>query len=186
MTTMRRLRVTWDGLGALPGLSTFYYGVASPNVADVVTMFNAFKVGFPTTLTITVPSAGDEIDDVTGQLTGAWTGTGGGTIVGTSSVPQYASGVGALVTWGTGVIHNGRRVKGRTFVAPLTTNSFDSAGLISTSTKSVLQAAVNAYVASGVAKGVWSRGRGENDGLYCAINSGTVASRVTALRSRRY
>ena len=73
---MRRLRVTWNGLGGLPGLSTFYYGVSTPNVSDAVTFFTAIRTLFPTGLSWDIPSSGDEIDDATGQLTGGWVGSG--------------------------------------------------------------------------------------------------------------
>lgn len=185
MVTMRRLRVSWDGLGGLPGLSTFYYGVASPNVSDCVAFFNAIKGLVPNTLTWTIPSSGDELDEATGKLTGSWLGTGGGTVTGTVAGQPYAAGVGARVTWRTGVVHNGRRVQGRTFIAPLTIGSYDTSGTITTSYLTTLQTAAAAYAASGVAKGIWSKGRTDTDGLYAAIMSAEVPDVVTSLRSRR-
>lgn len=182
---MRRLRVSWDGLGGLPGLSTFYYGVASPNVSDVVALLTAVKVYMPNSLIITVPSSGDELDSATGALTGVWAGTGGGTIVGTGGVTGYAAGTGCIFDWSTGVIHNGRRVKGRTFITPLLVGSYSGSGVIMPATQAALQTAVNTFAASGVAKGIWSKGRGPGDGIYAAIASGNVPNRVTSLRSRR-
>lgn len=186
MTTMRRLRVTWDGIGGLPGLSTFYYGVATPNVSDCKTFFTAVAGLFPGSLTWTIPNSGDELDDATGALTGAWTGTGGGTVSGAGGALTYAAGTGAIVNWNTGIIHNGRRVRGRTFMAPINGNAYSTSGTVVSSSQAALQAAATAFAASGVAKGIWSKGTTPGGGLYAAISSATVPSRVTSLRSRRF
>lgn len=190
---MRRVRVQWNGLNALPGLSTFYYGVASPNVSDLVTFFTAIKALFPTGLTWTIPSSGDEIDDATGALTGGWVGSGGGTVAATATSAGYPAGVGARLQWNTGVVYAGRRVKGGTFLAPLYGNAYESNGTLTTAAIATMQTAADAWVASGVAKGVWSRPVVDPDrparnrpGLYAAISSCTIADRVTSLRTRRY
>lgn len=190
---MRRVRVEWNGLGALPGLSTFYYGVASPNVSDLVTFFTAIKALFPSGLSWTIPSSGDEIDDATGALTGGWVGSGGGTVSATATAAGYPAGVGARLQWNTGVVYDGRRVRGATFLAPLYGNAYESNGTLTTACISTLQTAADAWVASGVAKGVWSRPiTGSDDpaddrpGLYAAISSCKIPDRVTSLRSRRY
>lgn len=185
MTTLRRLRVTWDGLGGLPGLSTFYYGVASPNVSDCVTFFNAIKAQFPTALSWTIPSSGDEIDDATGQLTGTWLGSGGGTVVGTGGNLAYAAGVGARVVWRTTSIVNGRRLNGSTFLAPILGSKFDTSGTIDNTTLGVLQTAASAFAASGVAKEIWHRPVNGAGGTSAPINTADVPDRVTSLRSRR-
>lgn len=192
MTTLRRVRVTWDGLGGLPGLSTFYYGVASPNVSDLVTFFNAVKVYVPSGLTWTIPSSGDELDDVTGDLTGSWTGTGGGSVAATGSTGPFAAGTGVIVRWRTGIVADKRRVQGRTFIAPTVSGMFNSSGGIGSTPLATLQAAAAAYVSSGVAKGIWHQpkkapgGIGpDRPGLYCAINGSDVGPIVSSLRSRR-
>lgn len=185
MTTMRRLRVEWNGLSGLPGISTFYVGPASPNVSAFVTYFNAVKALFPSALTWNIPSSGDEIDDATGALTGSWVGSGGGSVVATGGVNPYAAGVGYVTSWQTGIIHGGRRVKGRTFMAPTVTGMFDTNGTLTGPNLATAQAAASALAASGVAWGVWSRPTVGRAGLYCAVNAATVADQVTSLRSRR-
>lgn len=169
----------------MPGLSTFYYGVATPNVSDAVTFFTAIKGLFPNTLTWVIPSSGDELDSATGTLTGVWAGTGGGTVAGTVAGASYAAGTGVTVKWPTGVIHNGRRVLGRTFLNPITTSCYTSSGTLAAANQATVQAAASAFAASGVAKGIWSRGRTPTDGIYAAINSAEVPNRVSSLRSRR-
>ena len=182
---MRRLRVVWNGLGGLPGLSTFYYGVASPNVSDAVTFFTAIRSLFPTGLTWEIPSSGDEIDDATGTLTGGWLGTGGATVTANGGATAYAAGCGARVRWNTTVVVNGRRVKGGTFLAPLLATQYDGSGTIAAGGQATMQAAASAFAASGVAKGVWHRPSVLGSGVYAAINDATVPDIVTSLRSRR-
>lgn len=182
---MRRLRVTWTGLGGLPGLSTFYYGVATPNVSDCVAFFTAIRSLFPTGLTWDIPSSGDEIDDATGTLTGGWTGSGGGTVTANGGVTTYAAGTGTRVRWDTLSIVNGRRVRGGTFLAPLLGSSYDSSGTIATASLSTIQTAASTFAASGVAKGIWHRPTTPGTGLYAAINTAVVPDKVTMLRSRR-
>lgn len=189
---MRRLRVTWDGLGGLPGLSTFYYGVASPNVSDAVTFFTAIKALVPAGVTWTIPASGDELDDVTGTLTGAWVGTGGGTVLSTGTLSAYAAGTGLIIKWGTGIVANGRRIQGRTFINPLVSNAFSTTGLVSSASQATVGTAASAFVASGVAKGIWHQPKPAPGGIgparpgqYAAINSASVSATVSSLRSRR-
>lgn len=183
---MRRVRVSWDGLGALPGVSTFYYGVASPNVSDLVTFFTAIRSLVPSGLTWTIPNTGDELDDATGQLTGTWSGSGGGTVTSNGGSVAYAAGVGVAVNWTTGVIVGRRRVQGRTFLCPLVSSAYSTNGSIAGGNLTTIGSAAAAFVASGVAKGIWHRPRNGSGGQYAAINFFQVPNRVTALRSRRY
>lgn len=186
MAGMQRVRVTWDGLGGLPGLSTFYYAATSPAVADLTTFFSAIKGQFPTPLTWTIPSTGDVIDNATGALLGTWTGTGGGTVAATGAASQYAAGTGLRVRWLTGQVHNGRRVAGSTFLCPVITNTYSLSGSIDPTKLSIFTAAAAAYVAAAPVKLVWSRGRTPGDGVSVNINSYDVPNRVSSLRSRRY
>lgn len=192
MTTMRRCRVSWDGLPGLPGLSTFYFGVASPNVSALVTFFTAIKALFPSALSWTIPSSGDEIDDASGALTGGWVGSGGGTVTATGGAGAYAAGTGCQVQWQTGVVAHGRRIKGSTFLVPTVVGMYDTNGTLTSANQTTVQTAANALVASGVAWGIWQRPKKDpvshvvtRVGLYAATNAATVPDRVTSLRTRR-
>jgi len=185
MTSMRRLRVSWDGLAGMPGLSTFYYGVASPNVSDTVALFNAVRAYVPPGCSWIIPSSGDEIEDSTGKLTGGWVGSGGGNVAANATAGPYAAGTGIRVDWGTGVVVDGRRVAGSTFLCPVIGTAYENNGTINDGVRGILQTAVNTWVASGVAKGIWHRPKNGSGGLYCAISSGTVSDKVTSLRTRR-
>lgn len=182
---MRRCKVEWQGLGGLPGLSTFYFGVASPNVSVLTTFFTTLRPLFPSGLTWNIPQSGDELDDATGALTGGWLGSGGGSVTANGGNTPYAAGVGAAVQWNTGVINNRRRIRGRTFLAPLLASKFDASGTIDSAALTTLQVACSTLAAGGVAFGIWHRPVNGAGGLYAAVNDALVPDRVTSLRSRR-
>jgi len=129
MAGIDRYEIVWTGLTGLPGVSVMYVQNGLDATANLVTFFNAIKSYFPTPLTWTIPSSGDNIDPVTGGLLGEWTGAGGGSVAATGS-SQYAAGTGNWVEWGTALIVGGRRLKGKTFLAPLYNSQYDSSGTI--------------------------------------------------------
>jgi hypothetical protein len=185
VATIRRCEVTWSGLTGLPGLSVFHAPAGIDPTGSLVTFFNAIKGVFPTPLTWDIPNTGDELSDSTGVLTGGWAGAGGGAVVGTAAAP-HAAGTGAFVSWATTAIVGGRRLKGRTFLAPLWNSGYDGSGTILLATQTTLQTACNALASSGVLV-VWHRPTtpGGSDGVSHAVSAGTVPDKVTSLRSRR-
>lgn len=186
MTTQARVRVAWNGLGGLPGVSTFYYPSSAPVLTGLTSFFNSIKSLVPDALSWTIPNSGDTIDMADGSLVGGWIGTGGGTVQGIGGASPYAAGVGTRVVWNTLGIAGGRRVRGATFIAPILASNFDSAGTIATAALNTIQTAASSLAASGVAWGVWSRPTDTRAGTFHATNDAIVADRVTALRSRRY
>lgn len=185
MTDIRRYRVAWSGLTGLPGVSTFYCGSAITLGSELSAFFTSIKNQFPAPLTWTVPNSGDLIDDATGDLTGAWSGSGG-TAVASSSSGAYMAGTGAYVQWNTGSIVNGRRLKGRTFLCPIKSDNADSAGVISSASHAVLDPALATLVAAGKVM-VWHRPTtpGGTDGVAIVAGSASVAPNVTSLTTRR-
>lgn len=183
---LNRLRVTWNGLGGLPGLTTFYLRSAVTDVSDVKTFFTAIKDNFPSALSWDIPNGGDTIDETTGALTGGWTGTNGGTVAATGGGGAFASGVGARVVWGTGTVVNGRRVRGGTFLVPLLAACYSTSGDLAAIQRGSLQSAANALVTSDTTV-IWHRPpKGGSSGQLIDITSANVPSRVSTLRSRRY
>jgi hypothetical protein len=185
MATIRRYEVVWSGISALPGLSVFYSDAATAAGADIKAFFTAIKGFFPSSLTWNVPTSGDEISDATGQLVGGWTDAGGGTVT-SSGVGAYAAGTGGFVTWQTGTIVSGRRLKGRTFLVPLLHDSYDSGGNVTSGTRTTLQTAATALVTAGTTK-IFHRPTsiGAANGTSSVLSGATVSPQVTSLRSRR-
>jgi hypothetical protein len=185
MATIRRYRVLWGGLGALPGYSLFYSSAAGALASDLVTFFNAIKSVMPAGLQWDIPISGDTLDDASGMINGGWVDVGGGVVAG-AAAGAYAAGTGAYTSWGTGAIVGGRRLRGRTFLAPLWGGCYDSSGTIATGTLAVLSPAVSALAAAGRMV-VWHRpaAGGGGGGSSSLVTSGTVPDQVTSLRSRR-
>lgn len=187
MASIGKMMVEWSGGAGLPGVSVLYNdGTSTAAIADLVTFFTAIADRLPTGIAVVVPSSGDNIDDATGTLLGEWSGGAGGTINGSGS-SVYAAGVGVAVQWNTVGIRNGRRVRGRTFLCPLSIGSYDAQGTIDTATRNDIQAAATALASAGNLV-VFSRpsSPGAADGDSFAVTSAFVPDRVTSLRTRRY
>ena len=187
MTVRAKIPVVWNGLGGLPGVSIFYSSTtnAVAAVAALTTFFNAVKGAFPNGVTWDLPSSGDTFEDTDGGLSGIWTGATGGQVTGTGGSGGYAAGVGARIQWNTGAIINRRRVRGSTFMVPLITAAYDSNGTIASSHLGTMTSAANALVTTDTLM-VWHRpSPGGSDGALIDVVTGTVADKVSTLRSRR-
>lgn len=186
MTTINRYVVPWTGTTALPGVSVFYSTGATDATADLVTFFTAIKSAVPTGTSWSILNSGDTLDDTSGILTGGWTGTGGA-VVSANGTGNYAAGVGGYINWQTGVIVNKRRLKGRTFICPLTVGQYDSNGTLISGALTQLGGAATTLATAGKMR-VWHRPKKGtfSGGSSSLIISGTVPDQVTSLKTRRH
>jgi hypothetical protein len=112
-----------------------------------------------------------------------------------SATAAYAKGVGARIVFSTGVVLNGRKVIGRSFLCPLvgfTTSSGDVTNALITT----MAGAIATYVSQPTARpAVWHKVYDRSDttkppvytgGSMVPINGGAVQTTVSSLRSRRY
>jgi hypothetical protein len=185
VATLNRVRVAWTtGIGG-PGLSTFYLPAASTDVSGINTFFTAMKPFFLSSVTWQVPNSGDQINDATGALTGAWSGSGGTTQIGTGT-GAYAAGTGGFVIWNTSTIVGKRRLKGRTFLCPLSVASYEGNGTLLDATRASIENAANALAPTTPLQ-VWHRPTtpGGSNGTSAAVVNAQVKDQVTSLRSRR-
>lgn len=187
MPTLNRVVCEWTGSVVTGGgISTFYFADAATGyVADLLTLFDSIKSWLPTGGGFDVPGTGDRLDAATGDLVGAWTdGTAGG--VGFSGGAEHAAGVGCRIAWGTGTFANGRRVRGSTFLVPLTRTAYDNNGTLTSGALEALQDAVDTFMGgAGADLVIWSRPVGGAGGGTAPVTSGTVVDKVSWLRSRR-
>lgn len=182
---MRKVPVAWQtGIGGT-GVSIFYGTFGSDLTVPLGTFFNAVKTNFPGAVTWDIPAAGDVIDETTGLITGAWTGGTAATIVATGA-GAYVGGTGAFIRWQTAGIVAGRRVKGRTFMAPMITTNFDAQGTILAGAVTSLQSAATTLAGTGILT-IWHRPStpGGSDGSQHPVVAATVPDKVTSLRTRR-
>lgn len=187
MASIHRVVCEWSGGAGLPGYSVLYgVGTSTAVITELVSFFTSIADRIPFGVSVRVPSAGDSIEDSTGVLSGSWSGGAGSTVAGAGGA-TWAAGVGALCVWNTGGIRNGRRVKGRTFLAPLDDGGFDGSGSFTSTYINDLQAAATVLASSGELV-VWSRpsAPGAGDGESNVVLSATIPDRVTSLRTRRY
>jgi len=206
MTTLYRVRTTWSYTPGGPGYTNMYFGTTDPlasgaqtAVNDVQAFWNAIKSYIPSAVSLQVDPSVIMVEDVTSEQTGdisvgtppaAIQGTGGG---------AWAAPAGATAQWTTASYLYGRRVKGRTYLVPLTAGAFQSDGTILDTTKTALNAAAAALVAGASNFVVYTRERQAKSaaesptgkeityrpGASSMVVSGSVADRVAVLRSRR-
>ena len=185
MANIVRVRVEWQGLTGLPGISTFYCGTTDADISELTALYTAVKGLFPTGLSWTIPSVGDTIDDATGVLTGTAPLTGGGSVTATGGAGSYAAGVGCRVRWLTPDVKNGNRVSGATFFTHWLSGNYDASGTIANAPLATLQAAASAFATSGSPWGVWSRPVNGAGGSFHAISAAVTPDKVSWLRTRK-
>lgn len=183
---MERIRVEWNGLTGLPGVSTFYADPTVPTAyAAVREFFLDIRDFFPSTLTWSFPANGDLIEDTTGALAGTWSTTSGAPVTGAGPSTVHAAGVGCRVRWQTaGVSDSNRRITGSTFLTALVSAYFDADGTINSTALATIQTAADTLVGDASLR-IWSRPTGGSGGGSYLVTAATVPDRVTSLRSRR-
>jgi len=178
---------TWTGVGATGGgVSVFYFDESHVGgTTDLKAFFTSVATGIPSGTTITVPNTGDLIDVASGNISGTWTDGTAGTIA-CSGSGAWAAGVGCRIVWSTdGVTHN-RRVKGSTFLVPLTAANYQTDGTILDTTRSSLNtAATTLFTASDPEMKIYTRPVGGNGGKASTVKGAVVPDKVSWLRSRR-
>ena len=169
-----------------PGLTTFYFDEAHSGFAsDVSDFFQAVDAYLPIGITVTVPSDGDLVDVATGELTGTWAEAASGPGVG-AGFGAFPSGVGARLSWSTGGIVAGRRVRGSTFLCPIVNSAFGTDGTLDNTARENFEAAGNALrAASGTNMKIWSRPVPGRAGTASSVVAAVCPDKVSWLRSRR-
>jgi len=185
MATLRVIKVQWSGLTGLPGVSVFHsLDSVTGALSEIHDYFDAIKPYFPNGLQWSFPGSGDTIDGTNGHLVGGWADTQPADVAATGT-GYHAAGVGIIHTWHTGVVVGTRRLRGRTFLAPLASANYEVNGTVTSACLAAIKAAGDSMWASGILQ-VWHRpsGPGATDGSNAVVVSSTVKDQVTRLRSR--
>lgn len=188
MATLNKIPVSWGSWPGAPGVSVFYTSTGNQDgdTAAIRTFFNSLVGLFPTGLTFSVAGVGDTIDDTTGLLNGSWAATSTPAIVTGTSGLSYAGNAGSIVHWLTAGVANGHRVRGRTFLVPLTNVAFDTAGSIATASLTTIRNAASTMLASMAGDlRIWHRPSPAGAGSSFVALSSTVPDLAISLRSRR-
>lgn len=185
---MNRVLVSWSGsgvVGSAVNVLSFAAEGGDPDVGAIGLAYAELQPILPVGVAISVAGSGDTYDDATGTLVGSWTAAGAGSFNGEAAF-NPAAGVGACVTWNTGLIVNGRRLRGRTFLVPLATSAYDADGTLTASALTALQSFATALLMTGP-MGVWHRPTtpGGSDGAASGVVSYRLRDKVAILTSRR-
>lgn len=186
MASIERMRVTFTGAPFVgPSVATHYFKSGTADPAVIFQFWTNVKGLIATGGTVTVPNTGDVINDASGQVTGTWSGSGGGTIA-TTAAAAYALGVGGRIVWETAGLTNGRHVRGATFVVPMSSGQFDSSGRVSSAAQGVLLTSATTLVAGATGNlVVFTRPRVGVTGKSSEVIGARVSEQPTWLRSRR-
>lgn len=193
---MRVHSVLSYGTGS-PGLTTFYFlpGTAGGVTADAVDVvgrvqdfWTAFSGYLKTTFSVEVQGEVDVIEASDGALTGFLDGGASVVMAGGSAAENLPIAAMMLLQHLTGDIHDGRRVRGRSYIGPVVDSANDSGVPISGARTQLLTAA--AALDSGATASVqvvWSRPDSPigDPGFHSEVTSHGVATYFSVLRSRR-
>jgi len=195
-----RVQVEWGGLPSSPGLSQFFadFGGTAPTPAQVSDLteavsifFDGIKTLFPTDLSLSISDEAAVINPANGAVSEfVRADSTFGAIAGTSSGSWLAAS-GTSIVWNTAGIRNGRRVRGRTFLVPVTSLAYDADGNVTTTLRNEI-ATKAMTMASGfnLAGGdlvIWSRPSSSisADGQVSVVTGASVPPRGNVLTGRR-
>ena len=189
------MTMRWTGFVGSPGYTNLYFlnpeepteAIANTTAGRVRTWFDTLKAYLPSAVTITFPTEMEAIDTATGDLTGTIALTTLTNVVG-SNAGAFASPVGACVNWSTGQIVNGRRLRGRTFLVPLSATHYQSDGTLVDASRTGMIAASSTLCSyqDNLVLAIWHRPTsGGSDGVAAQVSSASVTDRAAVLRSRR-
>lgn len=197
MTVLNRARVQNYGYPGGPGVSTFYFLDTSTATDSLYDLFLSFAGAVPTSVNFLVESGGDQIEDTSGELVGAWSGDPQ-SVVDCSNTSLYQAPTGVLLKWHTDTILDGHRVSGKTFMVPMASGVFDNTGQLSNTDHTGFETACsNFLISQDTSFVIWHRPRAarpadgsrkavtQRDGGHALVTRSSVSTKAAVLRSRR-
>lgn len=193
---MLRVRVVSTGWSGSPGLSTWYFSPTAETVADansVTASVRAFYVYaaeyLPAGVGWQVASEVDVVNPATGAVTDTLVATDAlASVPGTKSASIVPPSVVAVLSLLTDTFIAGRRIRGRSFLGPLSqVETLTAAGGLGDAAKARYVTGVENLIATGGDPTivVWHRPKGGSGGEACPVVGCSVATKLGVLRSRR-
>lgn len=183
-----RITATWNGVGGLPGYSRFRFNgelttaEATAAASRVRAFFNSILALLPAQVNITWDGVA-QIYGVDQVQTGVVSYTPPALVQGTS-INTFSAPTGAVINWLTGFFHNGRQVRGRTFLVPLGGNAFQTDGTLATAAQGTIVSAAATLLGGGPPL-VVSGGGPPGEFIQVEITGASVPDKGAVLRSRR-
>lgn len=199
MVQLLKVTAKWTGFAGAPGYSNFFWHEEDPAgsfdsgaiaaMNAVGTFFDSIKQWFPNTVKWNVQPDVPIIESTTGELVSYANGGARTDIVGTATNAAYSAASGVVVTWRTGGVVRGRRVRGRTFLVPTANVAYDLDGTLQSASAASFGTAATALINTVGQRSpvIWSRpsSKGASDGAFFPILTATVPDKVAILKSRR-
>ena len=195
-----RGKIRWTIPGAGTAYTVLHFGTDdgfNPEQADadaVATKMSAFcntiKANLPNVVSLQVQNELEKIDSNNGEMITIWTVATQQVHAGTASAAAgWAAAAGGVISWSTGIVHRSRRIRGRTFVVPMSNEVWDLDGTIKSVPMGTLNTAATALRdAAGTTRlGVFARPSvpGAQDGRFAPVSGHRVPDMSAILRSRR-
>jgi hypothetical protein len=199
-----RVKARWTIPGAGTAYSVFHFSAVSGSdpvgteanqaAEKTRTFFDAVKGLLPGVVMIDVQKEVEILDVESGNLFEVINATDQLQVVGGASVgTAWSAPSGACITWGTSGLRTlsskPRRVRGRTFLVPLTTTSYDSNGNLSATALTTINTAATNLRTPGTLSQLVIFGRpgvgGSPAGVVHTVTSSRITDQSAILRSRR-
>ena len=194
MVNVVRQRVNWAGQSGGAGFSTFHLvredltpltaGQLVTAQAAIRTLFENSSEWLPNDVTVSFPQTVDEIDSATGTLISSLTASSAQTNVPGAYTGNWQNGVGTRIVWETGLVDDGRRVRGFTYLVPYG-GIFDTDGTLSSAATSDLNGVATALLAALDTAGTMLVCYSHQRHAFAQVTSGHVTDKAVVLRSRR-
>lgn len=199
MAPLLKVSVQWTGFFGAPGYSNFFWHEVDPAgsfdggafaAADKVNaFFTSIKAFFPPSVRWKVQSDVPIIEETTGEMIDIANAGARTEIVSTGINAGYSAASGAVITWRTSGVRNGRRVRGRTFLVPGNAAMMGTDGTLDVGAVSTFQTAANALIAPDANRSlmIWARptAPGATDGIAHTVLSASIPDKAAILKSRR-
>lgn len=184
------LTATWSGTGGGTGFTRLRF-LGNLTTAEVTQQLNAMKTFFgamttalPTAVSIAYQALAQEYDDA-GVLTKEISGTPPSNTAGSGGT-SWAAPVGGVINWETGAFNShGHRVRGRSYIVPLASVTYDAQGTLASGFLTMIQTAASNLLSGLIPMVVVSK---HPDGSFDQIRQVTasvVPDKACILRSRR-
>lgn len=204
--TIGKISTSWSGTSGGPGITQLFFddpatfGPLDANDAQAAvnamrTYWDAIKALLPNEIVLTVSATVDQYDPVTGELEGTATAATAPTSVTGTATAGYAMASGVRVNFPTGVIRNGRRVRGAHYIVPISSLAYSAVGNVESSTRTTINTAGAAFRAALTTAGlrlvVWSRPvdadqpNGPRVGDVAEVTGWDTSEKGAVLRGRR-
>lgn len=191
MAGMVRVTTRWDGFPGAPGYTNFYgshNGVSAQDSADqfaddIHDFWLQVNGYIPDSVTLTIVPTWQSLSDSSGQLTGEGQLASPPAAVTGNNAGSYAGNVGVAINWVSETVLNGRFLKGRTYLIPMT-GVFDQDGTLSAAAISAIGTSALALAEGSTNMLVWHRPVNGSGGSSAQIATVTIKDRAAILRSR--